>query len=403
MLEGRIMNRFKRLFRFLAVWCGIMVILSINMACDNKKTAKEEIRQPEPAAVENIMHITTAGREVKFVSFSSDGEKIYSSSWRSMDEFDISHASKKAEYAGEYNGIGWSFFKEKKNKELIVHSRIGKTFRLPSHLSESLFSISDDGRHALLKKDKSDKFTIFDVDKNLEVSSFTLPGNYELPRANFSPDNKYIVLAGFAPEPLIIFDVAKGAKQALEEQSGNVRSFAYTPDSKYLLAGSHYDLKYWDLKTGELIKTFPGEYSKVVWSVDISFDGKFALSGDNSGTVKLWDIQTGKETKIFRGHTRTVNSVAFSPDGKYAVSGSDDGTTRLWDIATGKELAQIISFNDREWVIMTPEGYFNASPHGAKYISVRVGDNLVPVDVRNKNLYEKFLNPERVISIVQGK
>ena len=33
------------------------------------------------------------------------------------------------------------------------------------------------------------------------------------------------------------------------------------------------------------------------------------------------------------GHTDGVTSVAFSPDGKYALSGSDDKTIKLWEVS----------------------------------------------------------------------
>ena len=42
------------------------------------------------------------------------------------------------------------------------------------------------------------------------------------------------------------------------------------------------------------------------------------------------------------GHTGRVWSVAFSPDGKQILSGSWDGTIKLWDIASGREHSKIL-------------------------------------------------------------
>ena len=79
------------------------------------------------------------------------------------------------------------------------------------------------------------------------------------------------------------------------------------------------------------LRTFKG-HSNVVNSVAFAPDGRTALSASNDGTVKLWEVATGKELRTFRGHSQAVNSVTFSPDGRTALSGGSDGTLKLWDL-----------------------------------------------------------------------
>src|SRR3990172_7661546 len=38
------------------------------------------------------------------------------------------------------------------------------------------------------------------------------------------------------------------------------------------------------------------------------------------------------------GHANEVNAAAFSPDGRWLASGDDEGTIKLWEVATGREL-----------------------------------------------------------------
>jgi len=61
-------------------------------------------------------------------------------------------------------------------------------------------------------------------------------------------------------------------------------------------------------------------------------------SGSDDGTVRLWDVETGRTLRVLEGHTATVTSVAWSADQRLALSGSDDDTVRLWDVETGRSL-----------------------------------------------------------------
>jgi WD40 repeat protein len=71
--------------------------------------------------------------------------------------------------------------------------------------------------------------------------------------------------------------------------------------------------------------------------VAFSLDGKRIVSASGepqfggTGTLKLWDAQTGQQTLTLQGHTSFVRSVAFSSDGQRIVSGSEDATLKVWD------------------------------------------------------------------------
>jgi hypothetical protein len=135
-----------------------------------------------------------------------------------------------------------------------------------------------------------------------------------------------------------------------------------------------------------------------VKSVAFSPDGRQVLSLTYAGILKLLDVTTGREINTFSGNTGSVNSVTFSHDGRTIVSGSSDSTIRLWDTATGNEIAKFVSFTDGEWIAITPEGYYNASPRGDEYLNVRVGNDVYGID----QYQQAFFKPDMVALALSG-
>jgi WD40 repeat protein len=117
---------------------------------------------------------------------------------------------------------------------------------------------------------------------------------------------------------------------------------AITPDAKQAIAGSEEgSIKVWDLSSGREIKILKG-HKGAVTSVAISPDGKLAASGGLDNTVRIWELVTGREIKTFSGHTDAVTGVTFSPDGKFLLSGSLDKSIKQWDINTGEQIREML-------------------------------------------------------------
>ncbi|CCI03622.1 hypothetical protein MICAC_4770001 [Microcystis aeruginosa PCC 9443] len=91
------------------------------------------------------------------------------------------------------------------------------------------------------------------------------------------------------------------------------------------------------------------EHDGSVWSVNFSPDGKTLVSGSVDKTIKLWNVETGKEIRTLKGHDGYVWSVNFSPDGKTLVSGSGDKTIKLWSKETGWDLDALMG-RSCDWV-----------------------------------------------------
>lgn len=174
-------------------------------------------------------------------------------------------------------------------------------------------------------------------------------------------------------------------------------SVTFSPDSRQILFSTNNNLVLCDVSTGVVLKTLTG-HTDIISGMSFSRGGERILSTGGDQNIRLWSTATGKELMTFVGHQGAVRA-RISPNGEQLISDGGDHTTRLWNITTGKEQAKLLSFTDEEWIVITPEGYFNASPGGTKYINVRVGNNVYGID----QFYAKFFRPELVQLALAGK
>ena len=157
----------------------------------------------------------------------------------------------------------------------------------------------------------------------------------------FSPDGS-ILASGSRDDTIHVWYVNTGELlETFQRHSDDVTSVVFSPDGRTLASGSEDD-------------------TIRLWNVELELD---------TGPI-LWDLETGQQVantreevnntqqllKIFEGHKDKVNSITFSPDGRTLASGSVDGTVRLWDVNTGQETRTITTDNDSvESLVFSPD------------------------------------------------
>lgn len=117
-------------------------------------------------------------------------------------------------------------------------------------------------------------------------------------------------------------------------EGGQVDGVAFSADGRRALAFGRLGIRVWDLEAGQDYKLVKDYYLN---SAALSANGSHVLTGGTDKIVRIWDVETGREIRSFKGHDDYVTSVAFSAAGRYAFSSSDDRSIRRWNIETSQE------------------------------------------------------------------
>jgi WD40 repeat protein len=129
-----------------------------------------------------------------------------------------------------------------------------------------------------------------------------------------------------------------------------VNSVSYSPDGLRLAtASADGTVKVWDLANGRELVTYRGHAEQVDDpSADANllkvgaaaFHPKEKMIASVGGTqVHLWEPDSGKRIKVLATIDKSdkpLKCVAFSPDGKSLAVGSDEGVLRVFDVESGK-------------------------------------------------------------------
>ena len=160
---------------------------------------------------------------------------------------------------------------------------------------------------------------------------------------------------GLAASPWAPLLAIAGQKQVLLYNSTNLDLLGILPFSEgqpwevkfsrsgklLLAAGGHGAMSgsvtLWNVESGERITTIGKEYDAVL-AADISPDQSRVALGGPDRLVKIFFTKTGELEHKIKKHTDWVTALAFSPNGEMLASADRNGGLTIWDADNGQEL-----------------------------------------------------------------
>jgi WD40 repeat protein len=136
-------------------------------------------------------------------------------------------------------------------------------------------------------------------------------------------------------------------------------TIAITEDATIaVVKGNNHDLLVIDLEDGQVLRQFAVEAAAIT-GLDITPDASYAVAGCSDGTVRFWNLETGKSAGIIQ---QGGGPVAITPDGSRVVTPSENHGLSVWESNSGRLLHQIEGHRDRVvMVLVTSDGRYAAS------------------------------------------
>jgi G protein beta subunit-like protein len=151
-----------------------------------------------------------------------------------------------------------------------------------------------------------------------------------------------LVTAGY-DQTIRFWDASSGmCYKTLQHPDKQVNCLQIRPDKQYIVAGGNPQIKVYDVnsKGAEPLITYDGHAGNVT-SMGFQRDGRWMYSCSEDGTIKIWDLRAPTFQRDYESRAG-VNAVALHPNQGEIISGDQAGTVRVWDLTANRCCCEVV-------------------------------------------------------------
>ena len=151
---------------------------------------------------------------------------------------------------------------------------------------------------------------------------------------------------------------------------GKINAVTLTKNDQIAVStASDGTIKIWEIRTGRVVNTLDNHlkqkrvaakkgvtargqflHTPSVNCIAISNDNRLILSGASDGNVIVSNLAGGQTLRVFNKHKKSVNTAVFTNGDRQALTGCSAGRIYLWEIASGRKLRQ---YNNKTGAILS--------------------------------------------------
>lgn len=157
----------------------------------------------------------------------------------------------------------------------------------------------------------------------------------------FSSDGKTLA-CGYSGDGILLWnvDIPSHPQSVFKPPGIRHHVCAFSNGKIYMTCLDKNTIKVWEVGSNRPFAQITPEKAPTYWAFAFAPVTKRLASGDDEGTVRIWDVTGGVLLYTFTKHTTTMACLAFSPDGKFLASFANYGPdVRLWDVERGQEIS----------------------------------------------------------------